>query len=138
MPRRYWKRPSGRSDDENQELNKTLLSSIEDQWLAARLRGETESTERLLDANYLGTTSDGVLQTKADFIQRIAQSRVSFTQGEHTERYIRFYGDIAVSVGVATLRAPDRSHSFRYLRVFQKNEGSWRLIASQSTRIRAI
>jgi hypothetical protein len=117
-------------------LNAQILSRVEDEWLAARLRGETESTERLLDDAYQGATSDGLPQTKADFVRAIETSGTAATDSNQTERSIRVYGTVAVSSGVATLRSPDRANSFRYLRVFRKSGGEWRLIASQSTRLR--
>ena len=124
-----------KTDEEDQELNSNLLSSMEDEWMAARLRGDTESTERLLDDSYQGATSDGQPQTKADFVRAVESSRV-FTDSGHTERKIRVHGNVAVSTGLATLRSPDRELSFRYLRVFRKRGGEWRLIASQSTLLR--
>jgi hypothetical protein len=120
----------------DQQSSQALLSRIEDDWMAARVRGETESTERLLDDTYQGSTSDGVPQSKEDFVQSVASSRRTFTTGEHTERSIRVYKDVAVSMGIATLRSPDCQNSFRYLRVFRKSRDEWHLIASQSTRIR--
>jgi hypothetical protein len=110
------------------------LSRIEDLWLAERIRGEAESTELLLDESYLGSTSDALPQTKADFLRFVRSSPSTYTGGEHAERDIRFYGDVAVSTGTVTLTSADRESRFRYLRVYRKVDGEWRLVASQSTR----
>ena len=122
--------------EEDQELDRALLSKIEDEWLTARIRGDAESTQRLLDDTYQGCTSDGLAQTKAEFVRFVELSRVPYTHGDHTERKIHTHGDTAVSAGVATLKSSDRENSFRYLRVYRKHGGEWRLIASQSTRLR--
>jgi hypothetical protein len=124
------------NSDEDREADRTLLSSLEEEWMASRLRGEAESTERLLDDSYRGGTPDGLAQTKAVFLQKIASSQQTASNADHTDRSIQVYGDVAISTGVATLCSPDRSHSFRYLRVFQKRGGEWRLIAAQSARLR--
>ncbi len=72
MRRRTRKQESQQKPEEDLEFQKTLLAGIEDDWLMARIRGETESTERLLDEDYYGSTSDGMPQTKADFVRFVA------------------------------------------------------------------
>jgi hypothetical protein len=124
----------GRTDEEIQ-LDRKLLSRTEEEWMASRLRGEAETTERLLDENYRGTASDGRSQTKDDFVRAVASSQDAAISADHAERNIQIYGDIAVSTGIVELKSSDRVHSFRYLRVFRKTENEWRLLASQSTRL---
>lgn len=96
----------------------------------------TDSTQRLLDDAYQGTTSDGVPQTKMDFVHTLELTApIAAMATEHVERSIRLYNDIAISTGCAILRSSRRQHSFRYLRVYHQQAGEWRLIASQSTRL---
>jgi hypothetical protein len=136
--------PLGRSRKQRREEaprdtgtnDEALLTALEDEWLASRLRGETEVTERLIDERYQGHTSDGVAQTKADFLSAIQSAGSRYTESEQSERTLRVLGDAAVSTGIIKLRSPERSHSFRYLRVFCKSEGAWRIVASQATRLR--
>jgi hypothetical protein len=122
---------------EDLEIHKTLLRKIEDDWLMARIRGDAESTQRLLDETYQGGTSDGLAQTKADFVRFVESSRGPYTCGDHAVRNIQIHGDTAVSTGVVTLRSVNRENPFRYLRVYRKRDGEWRLIASQSARLRS-
>jgi hypothetical protein len=135
--------PRGKNRNQNpfevvdSEYEKTLLRQIEDEWLGARLRGEIEATQRLLDDSYEGTTSSGVVQTKTEFIKSLQLSRMLFTDAEHTVRNIRVHGNLAISTGTATLRSADRENTFRYIRVFLKNGGEWHLIASQATGLQA-
>jgi len=116
------------------EQDSLVLSAIEDEWLASRLRGETATSERLLHEAYKGTTSDGLPQTKADFLRALESTGPRLMQSEHRERDIRIYGDTACSTGVAALTSSNREHSFRYLRVYRKSAGEWRLVAAQATR----
>jgi hypothetical protein len=137
--------PLGRSRKQRREEtsrdttanDEALLTALEDEWLASRLRGDTDVTERLIDERYQGHTSDGLVQTKADFLSAVQSSGLRYTESEQNERTVRVLGDAAVSTGVIKLRSPERSHSFRYLRVFSKSEGQWRIVASQATRLRA-
>jgi Domain of unknown function (DUF4440) len=120
----------------NTEQIQTQLAAIEDEWLKSRAEGNLEISEQLIDDSYRGITSNGRPQTKAEFLQAIAQSASSQSCADHAERNIRVHGVLAISTGLASVSSGARSHSFRYLRVFQNADGRWHLIASQSTRVR--
>jgi len=111
------------------------LTAIEDDWIKSRLKSDMEFSDRLIDEAYQGTTSDGLLQSKAEFMQAIARSAPLHSDARQDERRIQIFGELAVSTGVATMQSQNRSRSFRYIRIFRNKEGSWRLIASQSTRV---
>jgi hypothetical protein len=126
-----WKQPSSKSEDKANE--KALLLQMEDAWMAARLLGKSKIVEQLVDDAYRGATSHGVSQTKSDFIKAVESSVGAFTHCVHSDRTVELVGNVAVSTGLATLSSSKRRHAFRYLRVFAKNRGKWKLIASQST-----
>jgi hypothetical protein len=116
------------------ELSQANIKSLEEEWMASRLKGDLEFSERLIDDEYQGTTSHGLMQSKANFIQEISRSAASHSLARCTENEIRVYGEIAISTGLITMQGLERTHSFRYLRIFRNTDDSWRLIASQSTR----
>jgi hypothetical protein len=118
------------------EQMRTQLAAIEDEWLKSRAEGNLEISEQLIDDSYEGITSNGSPQTKAEFLQAISRLADPQSRAEHAERNIRVHGALALSTGLASVYAAERSHSFRYLRVFRNTDGKWRLIASQSTRVR--
>lgn len=111
------------------------LHDLENEWLKARARGDATLSERLLDDAYRGSDSDGVIHSKADFLNAIRSAANESAEGEHSNREIQTVGDVVLSRGIATIRNGGRGHSFRYLRVFVKNGDEWRLLASQSTRL---
>jgi hypothetical protein len=113
----------------------TALHGLEDEWLKARARGDATLSERLLDDAYRGSNSDGVIHSKVDFLNAMRSSANESAEGEHTDREIQIVGDVALSLGVATIRHSGRTNSFRYLRVYVKHGDEWRLLASQSTRL---
>ena len=133
---RAWKQPSSKTEERASEA--ALLSQTEDAWMAARLLGKKKVVEQLIDDAYRGATSHGIAQTKNDLVDSVKTSTASFTECVHSERAIELVGNVAVSTGVATLTSPKRRHAYRYLRVYAKSRGKWRLIASQSTTISAI
>jgi len=128
---RAWKQPSSKAENKTDEI--TLLSQTEDAWMAARLLGKAKIVDQLVDDAYRGATSHGLPQTKKEFLEAVVSSAGAFTQYVHSERTIDVLGNVAISTGVATLTSPRRRHSFRYLRVFSKHKGKWKVIASQST-----
>lgn len=117
------------------EKIRTELAAIEDEWLRSRVEGNLQISEQLIDDSYAGITSKGAPQTKGEFLQAIALSASPNAHPEHAERNIRIYGALAISTGIASVSSGPRSHAFRYLRVFRNTDGSWHLIASQSTRV---
>jgi hypothetical protein len=112
------------------------LIKIEDNWMAERLRGDSDTTERLLADNFQGGTSDGLVQSKADFLQFIRDGRGIHESAQHMHRHIELRGQTAISTGVVALKSGNREHRFRYLRVFVNDDNVWRLIASQSARLK--
>jgi hypothetical protein len=136
MPKeRASKQPSHKTEDRTAVA--ALLSQTEDSWMAARLLGKKNTVEELIDDAYRGATSRGVAQAKRDLVDSVESSKGAFTECIHSERAIDLVGNVAVSTGVATLTSPNRQHSYRYLRVYAKSLGKWRLIASQSTPVSA-
>ncbi|WP_426608809.1 nuclear transport factor 2 family protein [Bradyrhizobium sp. McL0616] len=121
--------------DQRRAVDLVSLSSLEDDWFSERMRGIATISEDLIDDSYFGSNSDGDVQSKPQFLASIARSTPSFDQGHQKDRELRVYRDIAISSGVAELSSAKRNHAFRYVRIFKKARGSWKLIYSQSTRI---
>jgi hypothetical protein len=120
----------------NSEVTQAEVLTLEDEWMGSRLSGESDASDQLLDDDYKGATSDGLSQSKSDFLVDIAIFSRRNVAADQSQRHIRVFGEIAVSSGLATVHSPNREHTFRYLRVFRKAGGKWRLIAAQSTRVR--
>jgi hypothetical protein len=116
------------------KLSRANIKALEEEWMACRLKGDIAFSEQLIDDEYQGTTSHGLTQSKADFLQEIARSAESHSLARSMEYEIRVYGEIAISSGLITMQGLERTHSFRYLRIFRNHGDNWRLIASQSTR----
>ncbi|MBV8631483.1 MAG: nuclear transport factor 2 family protein [Silvibacterium sp.] len=128
---RAWKQPYTKAENPVAEF--AVLTQIEDEWMAARLSGKRKNVEQLIDDAYRGATSHGLAQTKKELVDSVGSSPGEFTECVHSERAIDLVGTMAISTGVATLVSPKHLHSYRYLRVYVKSRGKWKLIASQST-----
>src|SRR5580765_5460306 len=113
-------RSKNRSQVVSQPLTETLkeqiatLHGLEDEWLKERARGDATLSERLLDDAYRGSNSDGIIHSKADFLNAIRSAANESGEGEHSDREIQIVGDVALSRGIAIIRKAGRTHSFRY------------------------
>jgi len=125
-----------KSSGPDPKLGRSKLSTLEDEWMISRVQGDVGFSDRLIDESYQGITSDGLLHSKADFMQSIAEGAPFHVSAERRESNIQIHGDLAISTGLVTMHGKERTSSFRYLRVYRTVEGKWRLIASQSTRFR--
>jgi ketosteroid isomerase-like protein len=110
----------------------TVISGIEDEWVKARLKGNVSYSEDLLHQSYKGVTSAGTSHTKVEFLTFLQKPISSLNL---SERSIQAFGDVAVSLGLASSKRGMRIHSYRYLRVYHMAAGKWRLVSSQSTKV---
>ena len=109
------------------------LWKLEDDWMTDRLAADVRSSQLILDDNYEGTTSFGLVQSKQDFIKTTQAASGAFVEHAQRDRSVQYSGTTAVSIGTATLSGDGRKHSYRYMRVFTRKDGQWRLVASLST-----
>ena len=119
----------------DQNSVKEQILRLEDEWMTARLRGDSATSQNLLDDTYAGATSRGLAQTKAEFIEADELGAGFFKEHLHSDRIVTFRGDVAISTGTATLSSQTHRHAFRYLRLYLKSNGGWKMVASQSTPI---
>lgn len=104
----------------------------------AQVRSDRAELERLLADDYRLFNSAGHVQDKAAFIAD------STAPGFHMEPFVveepleTVRGDTALLGGVATLKGTDGGQAFtarlRFMDVWAKRDGQWRVIFTQATR----
>jgi ketosteroid isomerase-like protein len=107
----------------------------------AQTRGDRAELERLLAPDYRLFNSGGKAQDKASFIAD------STAPGFHIEPFTveepleKVMGDTALLGGVATLKGSDGGKPFtarlRFMDVWAKRDGRWRVVFTQATRVPA-
>ena len=107
----------------------------------AQIRSDKAELERLLADDYLLHNSAGQVQDKQSFIADSTAPGFHlepFTVDEPVEKVI---GDVALLGGVGTLKGTDGGKPFtvrlRFMDVWQKRAGQWRVIFTQATRVPA-
>jgi hypothetical protein len=104
----------------------------------AQIRSDKAELTRLLADDYLLQNSSGQVQDKASFIADSTAPgfRIEpFTVEEPVEKLL---GDTALLGGVATLKGTDGGKPFtarlRFVDVWARRDGQWRVVFTQATR----
>jgi uncharacterized protein (TIGR02246 family) len=116
-----------------------------------RLREFDQSRFRAMVTNDLGTLaavladdlvyihSDGEVDSKEEFLQRLRSGSLRYRSIEPTEVRVRTDGNTAVVTGRAkmavTSGGSDRDFEIRYTAVYRASSDHWQLVSWQSTRI---
>jgi ketosteroid isomerase-like protein len=83
--------------------------------------------------------SDGRLQTKAELLAALTAGAVTYQSYDGPPPAVRIQETVALLSGIAELEATARGTKvklwLRYLAVYEKRDGAWRLTAYQSTRL---
>ena len=118
------------------------VRQLDRELLDAMVRNDTALFERVATDDYALTNPLGMVITKA---QAVAGAKnFKFESFTPDDVQVRVYGDAAVLTGRATVKGQlktaadamqDISGQYRYLRVFVKQGGQWRLAAMQITPI---
>jgi ketosteroid isomerase-like protein len=109
-------------------------------WADAMVRGDTATLDRLFDDDMIVTSGDGSIRDKAGELKDTGPSEEIKTYFFNTEDVrVRVYGEAAVVTGRAKWRinykGRDVDHERRYMSVYAKRNGRWRMVAMQITRI---
>jgi len=109
------------------------LKDLEQQWLDAALKHDTQRLDALLANDFQDVSWQGQLRSKADVMAATAVP-VTTTQ-TLSELKVRVHGDLGVVTGVNTTEAADKSFTVkvRFTDVFVKLGGQWHALSAQET-----
>lgn len=123
---------------ENKAVHKEI-EMLEQQWRRAVLSNDYKEMNQLLADDYVGITSNGAVENKA---QTLAQSRagtIRITQLNLSDIHIRVYEGTAVVTSKADLEgtngASDISGQYRYTRVYTRRMGHWKIVSFEASRM---
>ena len=110
------------------------LTKLDRDLMDAAVRKDHSLMERIAVARHVFINPAGAVQELGD----TAGPMIESIQPENVQ--VRLHGDTAILLGQANVKGrfpdgPDISGSYRYMRVFVKQQGQWRLVATQITRI---
>jgi hypothetical protein len=113
---------------------------IEQEMLAALLKGDAGPSERYLAGNYVFTGPDGVTMGKAQSIQDLKSGNLKLQAASLDDSKVHVYGDTAIvtysSNDKGTYKGKDISGKTRWTDVFVKEKGRWTVVASHGSPVR--
>ncbi len=115
--------------------------AIEDRRFAAMVHADTGALTLLLAPNLTYAHTDGVQNTRAEFLQLLGSGTLRYASIAPEAREVRVLGSSAVVTGRSAMRVEAegqvRAFGIRYLAVYRRGARGWELIAWQSTRLPA-
>jgi ketosteroid isomerase-like protein len=113
------------------------IAQLEQQWVDAILAKDTATIDRLLAADFVGTTNDR-RYIKRQAIEDVRAGTHDVLRLEDVQ--VRLYGDTAIVDVDQTEQSrhgdDDFSGSYMFTNVWVKQDGQWRAVASPGSRIR--
>jgi len=115
------------------------IIELENQRIAAMIAGDEAVLDAILADDLIYTHSTARVETKAEFIGNVTSGRTRYVSFERDDVNFRDYGNTAVVTGHAKLHVigsgRDLKFQVRFLDVYCRLNGSWQMVAWQSTKI---
>lgn len=109
------------------------LTAIENEWTVANLNADKQKLERILADDFVGTSLDGNLESKADYIRTIQRNN-DVDKWEFSEMRLLLMGDRATLTGIITYFVEDRTVAFDFVDKFVWREGRWQATGAEIKR----
>lgn len=101
-------------------------------WANVAVTGDPSVMETILANDFVGTSPDGKLYTKQDFINDIRANPLGFVSNEVNDVKVRFFGNVAVAQGYETFTRKDGATGrFVWTDVLVRRDGRWVTVAAQ-------
>jgi hypothetical protein len=114
-----------------------VITSLENQWVAAIVKKDTATIDRLLADDFSGTTDDQIY-SKADAIEDVKSGTHESLELDNIK--VRTFGDTAVVTMGQTEKSrhgdTDFSGHYLFTDVWAKKNGQWIAVASHGSRVR--
>jgi ketosteroid isomerase-like protein len=116
------------------------ILALQDRIDEALLSNKSEALAPLLAADATRTGPSGTITTRQQWLDSIDRRDIRYLSVKRRETSLRFYGDVAVVTGLVDIQVEKPgtgpvNELNRYLRVYVRQAGSWRLAAHQATGI---
>ena len=121
----------------NNSVDEQALIKIQHEWAEARMKGDSSYTRRLEAENCTIVWPDGSIVNKREDLKSMTGDIV-FAEFKIDDLQVRLYGDTAIVVGQGTIRAHEGNQNllggkFVWTDTFVKQNGAWKVVASQVT-----
>ena len=117
------------------------IEQLEQQRSQAIINGDMATLDAMYASEWFYNRAGGDSLSKAAYFAFLTSGDVKVRKAVREDVTIRVYGDTAVVTGVqhidVNLKGEDRKVDLRYLHVWVKGSGGWKLVARQATNLPA-
>jgi ketosteroid isomerase-like protein len=128
----------GASSSSSSEIT-AQVTELAEQARVAALKGDADWQERNLAEDFTAIEPTGEIKTKSEAIAMRRSGAVKFESIVILDRQVRVYGDTAIVITRANIKAHISGHEIEggswLTAVWVKRNGQWKEVASQSTSI---
>ena len=115
------------------------IIALEKRRIEAMTNQGAKALDEILADDLSYTHSSGRLETKAEFIANATSGGSRYRALSQEDVKVRQYGDTAIVTGHGTVHVEssrgDNKFPIRFIDVYAKRDGAWRMVAWQSTRL---
>ncbi len=111
------------------------LTELEQEWTVANINADKKKLDRILADDYVGTSSNGKSQGKADYLQTIERD-TSIQKWDFEDLKVELKGNRAGLSGVIRLQLTDREVAYRFTDKFVWRDGRWQAVGSEVTPVK--
>jgi hypothetical protein len=108
------------------------LSEIEEAWLQANVDGDKRALRDILSNDYVGTASDGSVQSKAEYLDA-AKPDENVKTWETSDLKLSLSGNTAVLTGMLKWVTTSGTERYRFTDSFAWQDGRWQAVSSQAS-----
>lgn len=120
--------------DEEQVL--ADLTDLEHEWTVANINADKKKLDRILADDYVGTSSGGKTQGKAEYLKTIERD-TTIQKWDFEDLKVSLTGDRATLTGVIRLQVQNQEVAFRFTDKFVWRDGRWQATSSEVTPIKS-
>lgn len=120
--------------------DEAAIHKLEARLNKAVVEGDVATFDRLFAADLTHGSQSGRFRTKAEWMKGKVQGKSSYVGFDSEGLQVRVSGDTAIVTGLSKPKWRESdgaiaSGQFRFLRIWSKRNGSWQVVAFQSTRV---
>ena len=106
------------------------LTQIENEWTVANLNADKQKLERILADDFVGSGTDGELQSKTDYIRYIERD-TQVDRWEFSDLKLELLGDRATLTGSIKYFLRNETRSFDFVDKFVWRDGRWQATVAE-------
>jgi len=123
----------------SQTTKETLVADIEKKRFTALVNKDYAYLDQVMGEDIIYCHSNGLIDTKASFIQSIKDGKLVYNEMTADELKVRIYDKTAVITGVCTAKVVSNGQQlntrFRFTDVYVKRKEGWQMVTWQSLRL---